>query len=68
MTITLKFRFVEGGSKTKTFKTLQGAQKAAHHQIGAHPSLGSTYAVDDWGCCTLRVEGCTLQDLFPSRQ
>lgn len=64
--ITLRFRFIEGGSTTKRFKSLKGARKAAHHQIGAHPSIGSSYAVDDFGCCTIRVEGCTLADLFPS--
>jgi len=64
--ITLKFRFVEGGSKTANYKTLAGAQKAAHRQIGAHPDMGSSYAVDDYGCCTVRVQGCTLGELFPS--
>ena len=64
--ITLKFRFIEGGSKTASYKTLQGAQKAAHRQIGAHPDIGSSYAVDNHGCCTLRVEGCTMAELFPS--
>lgn len=64
--ITLRFRFIEGGGETRKYKSLKGAQKAAHHQIGAHPDIGRSYAVDDYGCCTLRVEGCTLADLFPS--
>lgn len=64
--IKLHFRFIEGGSKTKSYKSLKGAQKAAHYQIGPHPSLGSSYAVDDYGCCTVRVEGCSLQELFPA--
>lgn len=66
--ITLKFRFVEGGSRTARYKTLAGAQRAAQRQIGRHPSISSHggYAVDDYGCCTLRCEGCTLWDLFPN--
>ena len=65
-TITLHFRFIEGGSKTKKYKTLAGAAKAAQHQIGRHPSIGSSYAVDDYGCCTISAVGCTLEDLFPA--
>lgn len=66
--IKLQFRFVEGGSRSATYKTLKGASLAAQRQIGRHPSISSTgsYAVDDYGCCTLRVQGCTLWDLFPN--
>jgi hypothetical protein len=63
--IILKYRFIEGGGKTSKYMTLAGAQKAAWRQIGRFPSIGSSYAVDDYGVCTLRVEGCSLAELFP---
>ena len=63
--ITLRFRFVEGGSSTHKFKTLAGAQKRAWHQVGESPSFGRGYAVDDYGCCTVDAIGCTLRELFP---
>lgn len=63
--IVLKYRFIEGGKKTSRYATLKGAQKAAWRQIGRFPEIGSGYAVDSWGVCVLRVEGCTLAELFP---
>ena len=65
--IVLEFRYIDDSQiKTKRYKTLGGAQKAAHYQLGAHPSIGRYYAVDDYGCCTLHVEGCSLNELFPA--
>ena len=65
--IALEFHFVDSARvQTKRYKTLAGAQKAAHYQIGAHPSMCRYYAVDDYGCCTIHVDGCTLDELFPA--
>jgi len=63
--IVLRFRFIEGHGKTYKFKTLAGARKRAQYHLGKHPTGGSDYAVDDYGCCTLRCYGCTLEQLFP---
>jgi hypothetical protein len=66
-TIVVTARFIDGGGERKTFKTLEGARKYAQSRIGAHPSIGGGYAVDNSGVCTIRVTGTSLQSLFPAR-
>jgi hypothetical protein len=61
--IRLFLRYVEGGREVKTYKTVEGARKRAQYQIGKYPEIGSNYAADE--CCSIRVEGCSLFDLFP---
>lgn len=65
--IVVTARFIDGGGERKTFKTLEGARKYAQSRIGAHPSIGGGYAVDNNGVCTIRVTGTSLQSLFPAR-
>jgi hypothetical protein len=62
--IKLHFSTLDGISKTKTFKTLKGARKAAHNWVGADADVGSSYAVSVDGVVTVRVDGATLQDIF----
>jgi len=66
MTIKIKFSTIDGCRKTVTYKTLAGARKAAHARVGAHPEIGSTYAVSSDGVVTVTVSGCTLAELFPA--
>lgn len=61
--IKLRFSSLDGARWTKTFKTIEGARKAALHQIGP-PEIGSTYAVSGDGVCKVTVEGCTIKELF----
>ncbi len=63
--ITTHVRTLDGLRETRKFKTLAGAQGYAHKRIGAHPDLGSGYAVGMYGDITLSVEGATLRELFP---
>jgi hypothetical protein len=55
------------GSKTKTFKSLKGAQKYAHEMVGVKPEISVMfgYAVGMYG---LRVDvwgDATLKQVFP---
>jgi hypothetical protein len=55
-----------GRVKTRSFKSLKGAQKYAHDWIGPCPSLGGYYAVSDDGVGKITVSGdATLAELFP---
>src|ERR1035437_7712675 len=57
---------VDGYDKTKSFTRLGPAQKFAHAAIGAHPDMGSWYAVDEsFGTTKVMVTGATLAELFP---
>ncbi len=64
--ITLRFNYCDGPSKVRVYKSLKSARKAAHAAIGAHPDLGSCYAVGMYGDVTIEPDGCTLQELFPN--
>lgn len=66
--IVVTAHFVEGGSARKTFKTLAGAQKYAQGRIGAHPDMGGSYAVDNYGSCKITVSGTSLRSLFPTHE
>lgn len=62
--IKLRFSTLDGIRKTKAFKSLKGARKAAHAWIGADADVGGHYAVSTDGVVKLTVEGCTLADIF----
>lgn len=67
MAIKLRFSTIDGLRYTKTFKTLNGAQKAAQYRLGETPEMGSTYAVAADGVIkVVAVDGCTLAELFPA--
>lgn len=63
--IKVHYSSVDRYSKTAKFKTLEGARKFAHRYVGEHPDMGGSYAVSYDGIGTIRVEGATLQELFP---
>lgn len=65
MEITVRYRSLDGYSKSSKFKTLAGAQKFAHKWVGAHPDIGGFYAVSNDGMGRITVAGCTLAELFP---
>lgn len=72
MEIKVKFSSMDsfGGGKTRTFKTLKGAQKFAHEMVGAHPEISETfqYAVGMYGDTKIEVRGdATLKQVFPER-
>lgn len=65
--IKVRYSSVDGGgAPARTFKTLKGAQKFAHQWVGAHPEIGSTYAVSGDGIGKVTVSGASLRELFPS--
>ena len=64
--ITLITRYVEGNRKVVTYKTLEGARKAAAKRFGKSPERGGGYIHDDYA--VLYVEGCTFDDLFPESE
>lgn len=66
--IKVRYSSIDGFKKTKTFKTLKGAQKAAHYWIGAHPEIGSTYAVSGDGVGKVTLQGATLKEVFPENE
>lgn len=62
--ITVTYSTIDRFRKTRSFKTLVGARKFAHHWVGATPEIGSTYAVSGDGVGKITVEGVPLADLF----
>jgi hypothetical protein len=66
MEIKIGYRACDGFGKSKTFKTLAGAQRYAQRMIGRHPEIGCGYAVSGDGIGTIRVQGATLADIFPN--
>jgi len=63
--IKVSYRSVDRCSKSRSFKTLEGAQKFAQEWVGETPEMGSFYAVSGDGIGRVTVEGATLQELFP---
>jgi hypothetical protein len=62
--IKLRFTTLDGIRKTKSFKTLAGARKAAQGWVGADAEIGMSYAVSADGVVKVTAEGCSLQELF----
>ena len=67
-TITVYYTACDGSRLTRRFKSLKGARKFAQTYVGAHPEIGSLYAVSGDGVGRVAVDGCTLADLFPATE
>jgi hypothetical protein len=65
MKIRVQYSSIDGYRETKVFKTLAGAQRYAHKYVGAHPEIGSSYAISGDGVGKIMVEGVTEAELFP---
>lgn len=65
--IKVRYSSVDGFSRSKTFKTLNGARKYAQEMVGEHPDMGFYYAVSFDGIGKVTVSGCSLAELFPPR-
>ena len=65
--IVVRKRTMDGGSCSRTFKTLEGARKFAHKCVGAHPDISMTfgYAVGNWGDVKVLLSGATFAEIFP---
>jgi len=64
MVIKVKYSSVDGGGKSRSFKSLKGARKFAQDWVGKNPEIGSTYAVSGDGIGKIEVMGAKLADLF----
>jgi hypothetical protein len=64
-TIRVSYQSIDRFTQTKTYKTLKGAQRFAQHWVGAHPEIGTGYAVSGDGVGKITVIGATLHELFP---
>jgi hypothetical protein len=64
MEIKVKYSSIDGVRTVRTFSTLQAARQFAHHCVGAHPEMGSTYAVSGDGIGKIEASGVPLADLF----
>lgn len=64
--IKVRYSSIDGFSKSRSFKTLAGAQKFAQHYLGPTPECGSWYAVAGDGVGKITCQGCTLAELFPA--
>lgn len=62
--ITVRVETIDHVRKSRTFKSHEGAKKFAVHYVGESPEVGPTYAVSFDGVATVRVEGCSLEELF----
>ena len=69
MTIKVHYSSVDRFSQSRTFKTLEGAQRFAQKWVGRTPELGMWYAVSGDGIGKITVVGdATLRDLFPEAE
>jgi hypothetical protein len=64
--IKVRYKSVDGGSKSRKFKSLKAASKFAREFVGDHPEIGWTYAVSGDGVGRIMVEGAKLAELFPA--
>jgi hypothetical protein len=62
--IKLRYSSIDGVRKTRTFQAIPAAHAYAAERVGAHPEMGSTYAISGDGIGKIEVEGCTLAELF----
>jgi hypothetical protein len=62
--IKVKYSSVDGGRKSRSFKTLKGARHFAQYWIGKNPEIGSIYAVSGDGIGKIEASGVALADLF----
>jgi hypothetical protein len=67
MDIKVRYSTVDRFSKSRRFKTLDGARKFAQKYVGKHPDTSERfgYAVSDDGIGKIEVSGCSINDLFP---
>lgn len=65
--ITVRYSSVDWYSKTRYFKTIEGARKWAQKMVGERPEISTAfqYAVSGDGVGKITVRGATLKDLFP---
>jgi len=66
--IRIRYRSVDGLTKTGRFTTLADAQRYAQECVGETPVIGTDYAVSADGVGTVRVSGVPVRDLFPTAQ
>lgn len=64
--VKVLYQAVDGFAQRRTFYTLALAQRYAQERVGQFPDLCAMYAVSYDGVGTIRVEGATLEDLFPA--
>ena len=64
MTITVRYAAADGYRVSRKFTSIAGARKFAARYIGNNPDTCGSYAVSDDGVGTVRVQGCTLAELF----
>lgn len=58
---------IDGSSRMKRFKTVEGARAFATKYVGESPEIGSSYAVSADGIGRITVDGCNLADLFAKK-
>jgi hypothetical protein len=63
--IKVTYSSIDRVRKSRTFKTLAGAQNWARYWVGKTPELGSGYAVSFDGVGKITVTGATLAEMFP---
>jgi hypothetical protein len=65
MEIIITYSSCDGCRDRRVFKTVNAARRFAHKWVGAHPEIGSTYAISGDGVGKITVYGISLADLFP---
>jgi hypothetical protein len=64
--IQVRYSTCDGVRIAKRFKSLAGARRFAQKWVGAHPDIGSAYAVSSDGIGIISVDNVSLADLFPA--
>jgi hypothetical protein len=63
-TIKVVYKSVDGARISRKFATKAGARRFAVRYVGAHPEIGSDYAVSSDGIGKVEVFGVALHALF----
>jgi hypothetical protein len=62
--ITVTYTSIDGAYKRRQYKTIAAARRFAVWCVGTDATLGTRYAVDNYGIGKVTVQGCSLQHLF----
>ena len=66
--ITVIYSSIDRVRIRRRFASVAGATNFAHHWVGPHPEIGSSYAISGDGVGKIEVIGATLAELFPSEE
>lgn len=64
MAIQVRYQSIDGARDSRSYKGIEAARAFAVKMVGAHPEMGSHYAVSGDGIGKIMVSGISLAELF----